>query len=191
MKTLKLICLPIIACIFILSACAPDPNDPKNITDRLVVLTGPDCKDCRKSIKYLTQFGAPFKVLNINSSSSAAVYFKKLDGKKLPIIAHANVKSEGYDRRSIKKVVDDYFAKNRVIIFTKSSCTWCTQAIGALRKNNVDYTEYHYRESPEVKRMYEFYGGKGGTPLTVVDQTPRPGFGSYYGKWVVDKLAVN
>lgn len=66
--------------------------------------------------------------------------------------------------------------KHRVLVFTTSTCPWCTRAKSYLRERRVPFREINIERDPQAAKDLVRRTGQMGVPVIEIDGRPVVGF---------------
>lgn len=146
-------------------------------SDGNVLFISNDCPPCNEAIKLLDEQKIEYTEYNINDSDENYDLFKKYRGGKLPLVIIGDERIEGYDESLLKIAVKRLYEadNNKVEIFTRPGCGWCTKSIEFFQNNDIKFVEYDISRSKDDYERFTDLGGRG-TPLILIGDSHIHGF---------------
>ena len=136
-----------------------------------------NCELCDIAKDLMDAYEIEYTEYNVEESDETFALFKKYKGKTLPMLIIEGERIAPQDETFLHIAFSGLFEPDShdVLVYTETGCGWCKKTIAFFQDNDVEFSEYNIRESPEYRSEFEALGGVG-VPFVVIGDIPIAGY---------------
>ena len=136
-----------------------------------ILFTAENCPPCDDIVKYLGERDVEFIQYDIHASEEDRKRFKKFKGRGFPLVIIGSDRIVGFDKTLLDIAVNGLYVPgedaDRVVVYTRPGCGWCTKVKEFLNNKGVTYEERDVSKSDANLDAFDALKGQG-FPLVMV-----------------------
>jgi len=147
------------------------------LPDENMIFTLNNCALCEDAKELMDAYEIEYTEYNVEDSDEYLALFKKYKGRTLPMVIVDGKRIAPQDDTFLKIAFSGLFEPESrdVVVYTETGCGWCVKTIAFFKENDIAFTEYNIKESPEYRSEWKSLGGVG-VPFVMIGDIPIGGY---------------